>query len=1379
MLKLCCVMVLWGTCWVGCSGEDETEVAIIADGGPFFPVGGQQDDAGGRALDAMVERVPACNDGEDNDGDGQTDFPDDPGCDSAADRNEGDEPTTPACSDELDNDGDGVADFPNDPGCSSSEDTDETDEARAPRPQCSNGRDDDGDGLVDIADPGCISEMDFREASTNDEMACMTDEDCVNYGTCMDGINRCVPQCSNRKDDDDDGVIDFPFEPGCASAGDDDETDPGVAPFCGNGIDDDSDGLVDYPNDPGCAGVGDRDESDPEILPACGDGRDNDRDGATDYPDDRGCESAADYSEGGACGRLYEAVEVTPGEVIRGDSRQGPYSAEGSCGGRGAPEVVLVYRVTKPIEAFVVRTDLDDNVHQTTLHIRRTCLDANTEIGCSREPSQDGVAANQLRIENPLLGDHYIFIDGAAGEGGRFAVVVEEVALAECLNGIDDDDDGQTDYPYDPGCETATDRTETNPETLPVCFDGMDNDFDGRIDFPLDAGCISASHDDEVERCGTGLRISAYPFGAPFILGRGDDGTASNSFAGTCGEGLGLEKVYLYRNPHNVRMDISVDFPETTPQTEVYVRGICVSPATEVGCNAGTEENGRRGTLTIPRASPGDYFIFVDHPNAGINGAFKLAVTTERLEPSCIDGIDNDEDGFVDADDPGCEALDDEDERDVLDAPMRPQCNDGLDNDDDGEIDYPFDPGCAARGALDETDPDERPQCSNEIDDDDDGAIDFPADSGCSSRADNGEENGRRPAQCTNRIDDDRDGLIDYPNDPGCLAFGDLSEVDDETPPACADGIDNDGDNRIDYPYEPGCVAAGDRDEADPDTLPACSNGVDDDGDGVIDFPREAGCSFAADDDESDPAFTPQCANGQDDDQNGRTDFPDDPGCRFAADSREATEGEVRTRCSDGVDNDVDGAIDLADPGCTRPLDNDETDPNEVSFCGDDEDNDGDGLVDWPADDGCVARGDGCEQSGFGLCDGVCQDVQSNNLHCGRCDRRCPPGVACQEGRCGALRRRFRLCGQSFNYRAAADYRGERLMTANIIAEAGCEPADDVQAILLTYSGRANVINSPQRYLDYLERGGQVITSRQTSHDIYNALFGTNISRPGRRLGPRCGGNIQNISQFSPANGFWIDSPFIPLSADLAGCGYAINNLPDVTLLAGWTEDEASLGYMDVGAGRIWFVESNWFEERDTFTDYSFYMMESMILGSGSGGLPPCLDGIDNDSDGLIDLFDTGCTSFEDEDEGEPEGEAACGDAVDNDNDGAIDYPFDTGCIAAGDTSEISPDEVPRCANGLDDDNDGKPDYPHDPGCSSRADDVETDEERPARCANGRDDDGDGLVDYPADPGCSAAIDEDETDDAVEPACANGRDDDRDGISDWPFDPGCLSAADE
>jgi len=61
-----------------------------------------------------------------------------------------------------------------------------------------------------------------------------------------------------------------------------------------------------------------------------------------------------------------------------------------------------------------------------------------------------------------------------------------------------------------------------------------------------------------------------------------------------------------------------------------------------------------------------------------------------------------------------------------------------------------------------------------------------------------------------------------------------------------------------------------------------------------------------------------------------------------------------------------------------------------------------------------------------------------------------------------------------------------------------------------------------------------------------------------------------------------------------------------------------------------------------------------------------CDDGLDNDSDGLIDAQDPGCAGTEDNNEGQP---ASCNDALDNDSDGLIDLN-DPGCSAAGDDTE-------------------------------------------------------------------------------------------------------------
>jgi len=617
--------------------------------------------------------------------------------------------------------------------------------------------------------------------------------------------------------------------------------------------------------------------------------------------------------------------------------------------------VVFVYRVERPIEGLSIRSNLEDNEVESVIYVRRGCLDAGTEVACTREPLDDGVAGNELILDAPAPGEYYIFFDGATGTGGRFALLIEEIPLAQCLNGEDDDEDGRADFPNDPGCSVPSDRDETDPDVYPDCSDDEDNDGDGAIDFPLDFGCTSAADGDEEDQCGQGLRIYNYPVGQPFII---DETLGESAFANVaCGGTTGPEKIFVYENPNNANITFSVDHEETVGPVAVDVRTTCLDVGSSLGCSTG-EEGSQRGTVLVERASPGTYFVFVDAIR-GIGGRFKLSVDVERLPAGCADSVDNDEDGFIDFDDLGCADEFDEDERDPQGDP--PACWDQLDNDEDGVIDYPFEPGCFGKGDDDETDPDELPLCANGVDDDEDELIDLQ-DRGCAAAGDDDERNPRRQPQCDNRIDDDMDGLTDYPSDPGCATIGDLSERDDERPPACSDRNDNDLDGLIDFPYDPGCIAAGHTDETDPAEPAACSNGLDDDEDMIIDFPFEPGCLFAADDSEEDPGFPPQCANGVDDDGDNLIDFPDDRGCRFVGDRDEVNPFVVPARCEDSIDNDADGAIDLSDIGCTNRDDDDEgDDPAEAPECFNEVDDDEDGLVDWPLDPGCQAAGDGPE----------------------------------------------------------------------------------------------------------------------------------------------------------------------------------------------------------------------------------------------------------------------------------------------------------------------------------------------------------------------------------------------------------------------------------
>jgi hypothetical protein len=116
--------------------------------------------------------------------------------------------------------------------------------------------------------------------------------------------------CADGDDDDGDGLIDYPDDPGCSSATDESEKDP--SPICDDGLDNDGDGLVDLA-DPGCEGLGDLSEQ--SVTLGCDDGIDNDGDGLTDFADPQ-CTASWPYWEApprlGGCGLGVELVAAIP-----------------------------------------------------------------------------------------------------------------------------------------------------------------------------------------------------------------------------------------------------------------------------------------------------------------------------------------------------------------------------------------------------------------------------------------------------------------------------------------------------------------------------------------------------------------------------------------------------------------------------------------------------------------------------------------------------------------------------------------------------------------------------------------------------------------------------------------------------------------------------------------------------------------------------------------------------------------------------------------------------------------------------------------------------------------------------------------------------------
>jgi len=793
------IFVLGLALGVGCGDDDNqngndagppdavADVAVIADG----------------QADAYVP-LPACDDGLDNDNDGLTDFPDDPGCSDASDN---DEYNPPYCG--VDGQGDPieVREIPSSghlvantmhgsawyegscgggggsgeliyrltvsagtAGFRITTDTSMTlfdtvvyvryDSCDASNAEvaCLDGI---GDGVdlniddpapgtyyifVDGADPGTMGQFGMEvQGLLGAGAACDPSDETLVCGTgmiCVEptpgaGTVCVLAQCSDGIDNDGDGIIDFPYEPGCESPLDHDETDT-------------------------CPGVG---------CPECADGVDNDGDGLTDWPADPGCSGAGDPSELDECGTGLPLSTLSPTGTTNGVIMQGTSLMSGSCGGFGGPE--KAYLIQLPHGAVLVEATMAAFDMDYALYLRQDDCGGGNDLDCdsSWAGSQAEVSAENLpagsrlfvladadQLWNPSssftltvavylpVGAPCDLVNPMAqcapggtcqNVGGSF-----ECVPTICNNGVDDDGDGYTDYPNDPGCTSLADNDEldscdpvNNPASCPTCFNGLDDDGDGLTDYPADPGCASAADTSEIDECVPGLPVVDLP---PTGTVNGSISMTDPSYLdGTCAMGSVGERVYSLGLPFGAtHVSAMLSSPDMEPV--VYLRSGDCATGQQLDC----EYNfGSPVTAEANNVPPGTLFIVADAQWLFNNQAnFTLSVTVDQPAGAPCQ-IGNPLLGCGTGS--NCQNVG----GGVWEC-VATYCNDGIDNDGDGYTDYPNDPGCDSPDDIDEIDscdpvnnPIACPACFNGVDDDGDGYTDYPDDLGCSSAADTNELN--------------------------------------------------------------------------------------------------------------------------------------------------------------------------------------------------------------------------------------------------------------------------------------------------------------------------------------------------------------------------------------------------------------------------------------------------------------------------------------------------------------------------------------------------------------------------------------------------------------------------------------------------------------
>lgn len=507
-------------------------------------------DSTGTAASETCE-LPECSDGEDSDGDGLADFPEEPGCDTPEDFTEADDcfPTVgaacPACSNNLDDDSDSLADFDpaggGDPGCISASDNLEIDDCipgvtitELPEAGASGTTPASGNNFTPSCDTFNSTSEDVYAFLNTRNLASLSFSTAGSVGDTVLAVR--FSECSDAAqeiacDDPSSGgalaTIDAPVQgefyyafvngdfssstdyvlnvsgriaAGLACTPGDTQFTCVDGFFCGGGStcvatacndmanNSDGDALVDYPNDPGCVDLNDNDETD-----NCPGGAGCPQCG--NGTDDDG-DTLVDYPDDMGCEAASDNLELddciagVPLLSLADSGVTGTTEPSGNSDFEGGCSSSSTSLSSEDEYAYFNSRTLTNLTFSTVGSAGDTVLYVR-QGDCGLAADEIGCADQLVSIANPDRDAFYfVFVDGDFESAMDYVLNVSgTLGMGEACSAA------STQFVCDEGIGLSCSSGTCQPAQ---CSDGISNDADGLIDF-ADPGCSSAIDDNEAD----------------------------------------------------------------------------------------------------------------------------------------------------------------------------------------------------------------------------------------------------------------------------------------------------------------------------------------------------------------------------------------------------------------------------------------------------------------------------------------------------------------------------------------------------------------------------------------------------------------------------------------------------------------------------------------------------------------------------------------------------------------------------------------------------------------------------------------------------------------------------------------------------------------